>query len=35
VDLLTAEGRSLSLLNQQIMVKLYGYDTIEEAEASL
>jgi len=35
VDTLTAEGRSLSLLNQQIMVKLYGYDTIEDAEASL
>ena len=35
VDRLTAEGRSLSLLNQEIMVRLYGYDTIEEAEASL
>ena len=35
VDRLTAEGKSLSLMNQEIMVKLYGYDTIEEAEASL
>lgn len=35
IDKLTAEGKSLSLMNQEIMVKLYGYDTIEEAEASL
>jgi len=34
-DLLIAEGKSLSVLNQQIMVNLYGYDTIEDAEASL
>jgi hypothetical protein len=35
IDHLTAEGKSLSLLNQEIMVKLYGYNTIDEAEASL
>ena len=35
VDSLAADGKSLSVLNQEIMVKLYGYDTIEEAEASL
>ena len=28
-------GRSLSMMNQLTMVQLYGYDTIEEAEASL
>ena len=32
---LQSEGKSLALLNQQIMVKLYGYNSIEEAEASL
>lgn len=35
VDELKAEGKSLSLMSQEIMVKLYGYETIEEAEASL
>ena len=35
VQQLQSEGRSLSLMNQQTMVELYGYDTIEEAEASL
>ena len=35
IDKLLDEGRSLSILNQEIMVKLYGYSTIEEAEASL
>ncbi|MBR5230611.1 MAG: DUF4125 family protein [Firmicutes bacterium] len=35
VDKLKEDGLSLSILNQEIMVKLYGYDTIEEAEASL
>lgn len=34
-DQLDAEGNSLSLINQQIMVNMYGYDTIEDAEASL
>lgn len=32
---LQAEGKSLAMINQGIMVKLYGYDSIEEAEASL
>ena len=32
---LQAEGKSLAMMNQTIMVKLYGYDSIEEAEASL
>lgn len=35
IDLLSNEGKSLSLINQQIMVELYGYDTIKEAEDSL
>ena len=35
VDELQASGKSLSLLNQEVMVKLYGYDSIEAAEASL
>ena len=33
-ELLT-EGKSLAMINQGIMVKMYGYDSIEEAEASL
>ena len=32
---LQAEGKSLAMINQGIMVKMYGYETIEEAEASL
>ena len=32
---LMAEGKSLAMINQGIMVKMYGYETIEEAEASL
>ena len=32
---LQAEGKSLAMINQGIMVKMYGYDSIEEAEASL
>lgn len=32
---LQAEGKSLSLLTQKAMVTLYGYESIEEAEASL
>ena len=32
---LQAEGKSLAMINQNIMVKLYGYGSIEEAEASL
>lgn len=35
VDALKADGRSLSLMIQDTMVKLYGYATIDEAEASL
>lgn len=35
IDRLLREGKSLSLINQQIMVELYGYDTIKEAEDSL
>ena len=35
VDQLLGEQKSLSLINQQIMVELYGYDTIKEAEDSL
>lgn len=35
VEKLQGEDKSLSLINQQIMVKLYGYNSIEEAEASL
>lgn len=35
IDRLLSEGNSLSLINQQIMVELYGYDTIKEAEDSL
>ncbi len=35
IDRLLTEGKSLSLINQQIMVELYGYDTIKEAEDSL
>ncbi len=35
VKKLQDEGKSLSMINQQIMVNLYGYNTIEEAEASL
>lgn len=35
VQQLQEENLSLSMLNQQTMVQLYGYDTIEEAEASL
>lgn len=30
-----AEGKSLAIINQGIMVKMYGYESIEEAEASL
>ena len=32
---LKAAGKSLSVMNQQTMVSYYGYDSIEEAEASL
>ena len=32
---LKAEGKSLAMINQGIMVKMYGYDSIDEAEASL
>ena len=32
---LKAKGESLAILNQRVMVKMYGYETIEEAEASL
>ena len=32
---LQADGKSLAMINQGIMVKMYGYETIEEAEASL
>ncbi len=32
---LQADGKSLSMINQGIMVKMYGYETIEEAEARL
>ena len=32
---LQAEGKSLAMINQGIMVKMYGYETIDEAEASL
>ena len=32
---LLAEEKSLAMINQGIMVKMYGYETIEEAEASL
>lgn len=35
IDRLLKEGKSLSIINQQIMVELYGYDTIKEAEDSL
>ncbi len=35
VDRLHSEGKSLSMMNQEIMVNLYGYDTIKEAEDSL
>lgn len=32
---LLAEEKSLAMINQGIMVKMYGYETIEDAEASL
>lgn len=32
---LKAQGRSLALMIQETMVRLYGYQTIDEAEASL
>lgn len=35
IDQLQACGKSLSMINQEVMVKLYGYDSIEAAEASL
>lgn len=35
VEQLQAEGRSLSIMIQQTTVELYGYSSIEEAEASL
>jgi len=35
VEQLKTEGKSLSLMIQDAVVKLYGYDSIEEAEASL
>lgn len=35
VDRLKAEGKSLSVMIQQTMVELYGYESIDEAEASL
>lgn len=35
VEELKAEGKSLSLMIQDTMVKLYGYTSIEDAEASL
>ncbi len=35
VGALKASNRSLSLIVQEVMVKLYGYDSIEAAEASL
>lgn len=35
VKRLQEDGRSLSVISQEIMVKFYGYDSIEEAEASI
>jgi hypothetical protein len=35
VDTLKSNNKSLSEMNQLTMVNLYGYDTIDEAEASL
>lgn len=35
VDILHSEGKSLSLIIQEILVEFYGYDTIKEAEDSL
>lgn len=35
VEALKAEGKSLSMMIQDTMVKLYGYKSIDEAEASL
>lgn len=35
VDRLSGEGKSLSIIIQQVLVKLYGYDTIKKAEDSL
>ena len=35
VEQLKEEGRSLSMMIQQTTVEMYGYDTIDEAEASL
>lgn len=35
VEGLDAEGKSLAEMNQLTMVKMYGYDSIEEAEDSL
>ncbi len=35
VSRLKGEGKSISLLDRDIMVKLYGYDSIEAAEESL
>ena len=35
IDRLRSEGRSLSLIIQEILVEFYGYDTIKEAEDSL
>ena len=35
VDRLHSEGKSLSLIIQEILVEFYGYDTIKEAEDSL
>ena len=35
IDELTAGGKNLSMMSQEVMVHLYGYDSIEAAEASL
>lgn len=35
VETLAGEGKSLAEMNQLTMVNLYGYETIEDAEASL
>ena len=35
VKALAAEGKSLSVMIEDTMVKLYGYESIEEAENSL
>ena len=35
IDQLLEEGKSLSIISQEIMVKLYGYESIQAAEESL